>query len=170
MNRGASWDTIRSSSGFYEYIFQRPSSFVRYNWRFFVDLSKKRLVLYQLPVFHKNVFYSKARRLMVDIARQRAKWFFLLKVFVGVLLSCFQSVFQRELELLNSVDILSLYGAFGILLVGFERFLLSYLFWVIGGQLIENQPLLRQIYKEPPILSRDNLAKKRKCHVRYGPP
>ena len=28
----------------------------RYNWRFFVDLSKKRLVLYQLPVFHKNVF------------------------------------------------------------------------------------------------------------------
>ena len=40
---------------------------------------------------------------MVDIARQRAKWFFLLKVFVGVLLSCFQSVFQRELELLNSV-------------------------------------------------------------------
>ena len=43
---------------------------------------------------------------MVDIARQRAKWFFLLKVFVGVLLSCFQSVFQRELELLNSVDIL----------------------------------------------------------------
>ena len=59
-------------------------------------------------MFHKNVFYSKARRLMVDIARQRAKWFFLLKVFVGVLLSCFQSVFQRELELLNSVDILSL--------------------------------------------------------------
>ena len=43
---------------------------------------------------------------MVDIARQRAKWFFLLKVFVGVLLSCFQSVFKRELELLNSVDIL----------------------------------------------------------------
>ena len=40
---------------------------------------------------------------MVDIARQRAKWFFLLKVFVGVLLSCFKSVFQRELELLNSV-------------------------------------------------------------------
>ena len=28
----------------------------RYNWRFFVDLSKKRLVLYQLPVFHNNVF------------------------------------------------------------------------------------------------------------------
>ena len=43
---------------------------------------------------------------MVDIARQRAKWFFLLKVFVGVLLSCFHSVFQRELEILNSVDIL----------------------------------------------------------------
>ena len=98
---------------------------------------------------------------MVDIAWQRAKWFFFLKVFVGVLLSCFQSVFQRELELLNSVDILSLYGAFGILLVGFESFLLRYLFWVIGGQLIENQPLLRQIYKEPPILSRDNLAKKK---------
>ena len=90
---------------------------------------------------------------MVDIAWQRAKWFFFLKVFVGVLLSCFQSVFQRELELLNSVDILSLYGAFGILLVGFESFLLRYLFWVIGGQLIENQPLLRQIYKEPPIIS-----------------
>ena len=53
---------------------------------------------------------------------------FFLKAFVGVLLSCFQSVFQRELKLLNSVDILSLYGAFGILLVGFESFLLSYLF------------------------------------------
>ena len=57
---------------------------------------------------------------------------FLRKVFVGVLprvlLSCFQSVFQRELELLNSVDILYLYGAFGILLVGFESFLLRYLF------------------------------------------
>ena len=62
--------------------------------------------------------------MMVDIAWQRAKWFFFLKVFVGMLLSCFQSVFQRELELLNSVDILSLYGAFGILLrvVGFESF------------------------------------------------
>ena len=38
---------------------------------------------------------------MVDIPQQRAKWFFLLKVFVGVRHSCFQSVFQRELELLN---------------------------------------------------------------------
>ena len=103
---------------------------------------------------------------MVDIAWQRAKWFFFLKAFVGVLLSCFQSVFQRELELLNSVDILSLYGAFGILLVGFESFLLSYLLWVIGGQLIENQPLLRQIYKEPPILSRDNLSSKMSCPLR----
>ena len=28
----------------------------RCNWRFFVDLSKKRLVFYQLPVFHKNAF------------------------------------------------------------------------------------------------------------------
>ena len=37
---------------------------------------------------------------MVDIARQGVKWFFLLKVFVGVLLSYFQSVFQREVELL----------------------------------------------------------------------
>ena len=45
---------------------------------------------------------------MADIACQRGKWFFLLKVFVGVLLSCFQSVFQSELELLNSVDISSL--------------------------------------------------------------
>ena len=103
--------------------------------------------------------------MMVDIAWQRAKWFFFLKAFVGVLLSCFQSVFQRELELLNSVDILSLYGAFGILLVGFESFLLSYLFWVIGGQLVENQPLLRQIYIEPPILSRDNLSSKKKENV-----
>ena len=49
-------------------------------------------------------------------------------VFVGVLLSCSQSVFQRELELLSFVDILSLYGAFGILLVGFESFLLRNLF------------------------------------------
>ena len=53
---------------------------------------------------------------------------FLLEDFVGVLLSCFQSVLQRELELLNSVDILSLYRGFGILLVGFESFLLRYLF------------------------------------------
>ena len=45
---------------------------------------------------------------MADIACQRGKWFFLLKVFVGVLLSCFQRVFQSELELLNSVDISSL--------------------------------------------------------------
>ena len=45
---------------------------------------------------------------MADIACQRGKWFFLLKVFVGVLLSCFQSVFHSELELLNSVDISSL--------------------------------------------------------------
>ena len=32
------------------------SALPRYNWRFFVDLSKKRLVFYQLPVFHKNAF------------------------------------------------------------------------------------------------------------------
>ena len=44
---------------------------------------------------------------MVDIARQRAKRFFLLEVFFGVPVSCFQSVIQRELELLNSVNILS---------------------------------------------------------------
>ena len=70
---------------------------------------------------------------MVDIASQRGKWFFLLKVFVGVLLSCFQSVFQSELELLNSVDILSLQGAFGIHLVLFESFLLRNLLWVASG-------------------------------------
>ena len=35
----------------------------------------------------------------------------------------------------------------------FESFLLRYLFWVIRGQLIENQLLLRQIYKEPLIIS-----------------
>ena len=34
-----------------------------------------------------------------------------------------------------------------------ESFLLRYLFWVIGGQLIENQLLFRQIYKEPLIIS-----------------
>ena len=65
---------------------------------------------------------------MVDIACQRGKWFFLLKFFVGVLLSCFQSVFQSELELSNSLDILSLSGAFGILLVLFESFLWRNLF------------------------------------------
>ena len=70
---------------------------------------------------------------MVYIAWQRATWFLFLKVFVGVLLSCFQSVFQRELQLLNSVYVLFLYSAFGIRLVGFE----------IGGQLIENQPTSR---------------------------
>ena len=31
---------------------------------------------------------------MVDIARQRAKWFLVFKVIVGVLLSCFQRVFS----------------------------------------------------------------------------
>ena len=70
---------------------------------------------------------------MVDSAWQRAKWFFLLKVFVGVPLSCFKSVFQRKLELLNSVDIPSLQGAFEILLVIFESFLLRNLFCVAGG-------------------------------------
>ena len=39
------------------------------------------------------------------ILREKKKNFFAL---CGVLLSCFQSVFQRELELINSVDILSL--------------------------------------------------------------
>ena len=48
------------SLAFTEYILQRPSSFVLYNWRFFVDLSKNCFVRYQLPVFHKNV--SKARK------------------------------------------------------------------------------------------------------------
>ena len=43
--------------------------------------------------------------------------FFLLKVFVGVPLSCFKRVFQRKLELLNSVDIPSLQGAIEILLL-----------------------------------------------------
>ena len=70
---------------------------------------------------------------MVDSAWQRAKWFFLLKVFVGVPLSCFKSVFQRKLELLNSVDIPSLQGAFEILLVIFESFLSRNLFCVAGG-------------------------------------
>ena len=42
-----------SEFGFYEYILQRPS------WRFVVYLSKKRLVLYWLPVFHKNVFKAR---------------------------------------------------------------------------------------------------------------
>ena len=70
---------------------------------------------------------------MVDSAWQRAKWFFSLKVFVGVPLSCFKSVFQRKLELLSSVDIPSLQGAFEILLVVFESFLLGNLFCVAGG-------------------------------------
>ena len=43
------YSLLISESSFYEYILQRPSSFVPYNWKFFVDLSKKRLVLYQLP-------------------------------------------------------------------------------------------------------------------------
>ena len=53
--------------------------------------------------------------------------FFLLKVFVGVLLSCFHSLFQREL-VITVLWIFSLEGAFGILLVGFECFLLRNLF------------------------------------------
>ena len=66
---------------------------------------------------------------MVNTARDSgAKWFFPLMVFVGVLLSCSQSVFQRELELLSFVDSLSLEGASGILLVGFKSFLLRNLF------------------------------------------
>ena len=84
------YSLLISEFSFYEYILQRPSSFVPYNWRFFVDLSKKRLVLYQLPGWE----------LMVDIAWQRAKRFFLLEVFVGVPLSCFESAIQRELKLL----------------------------------------------------------------------
>ena len=33
---------------------------------------------------------------MVDIARQRAKWFFLMKVFVGVPLSFFKVYFREN--------------------------------------------------------------------------
>ena len=96
--------------------------------------------------FHKNVF--KARKLWSILCDKEqngfSSWRFLLECFFPVF-----KVFFRELEfeLLDFVDILSLYGAFGILLVGFESFLLRCLFWVIGGQLTENQPLLRQIYK-----------------------
>ena len=51
--------SVNSQSLALTIIFQRPSSFVPYNRRFFVDLSKERLVLYQLPVFHKNVFKAR---------------------------------------------------------------------------------------------------------------
>ena len=89
------YSLLISGSSFQEYILQRPSSFVPYNWRFFVDLSKKRLVLYQLP----------GSEVMVDIASKRKNRFALCQVFVRVPLPWFQSVIQRELELLKSVDI-----------------------------------------------------------------
>ena len=92
------YSLLISESNFHQCILQRPSSFVPYNWRFFVDLSKKRLVLYQLP----------GSELMVDIASKRKNRFALCQVFVGVPLPWFQSVIQGELELLKSVDILSL--------------------------------------------------------------
>ena len=92
------YSLLISESSFQEYILQRPSSFVPYNWRFFVDLSKKRLVLYQLP----------GSELMVDNASKRKNRFALCQVFVGVPLPWFQTVIQSELELLRSVDILSL--------------------------------------------------------------
>ena len=71
---------------------------------------------------------------MVDIAWQRQNGFFSWKVLVDVSLSCFQSVFQRDREkdLLNSVDIFSLHGAFEIPLVFSENFLLRNLFWAAG--------------------------------------
>ena len=47
-------------------------------------------------------------------------------------LPCFKGAFQRKLELLNSVDIPSLQGAFEILLVIFESFLSRNLFCVAG--------------------------------------
>ena len=92
------YSLLISESSFQEYILQRPSSFVPYNWRFFVDLSKKRLVLYQLP----------GSELMVDNASKRKNRFALCQVFVGVPLPWFQTVIQSELELLRSVDIVSL--------------------------------------------------------------
>ena len=55
------YSLLISGSSFQEYILQRPSLFVPHNWRFFVDLSKKRLVLYQLP----------GSEVMVDIASKR---------------------------------------------------------------------------------------------------
>ena len=47
---------------------------------------------------------------MVDITRQRAKWFFLLKVFARVLTFLFSKCISErvKLELFNSVDMLSL--------------------------------------------------------------
>ena len=95
------YSLLISESSFQEYILQRPSSFVPYNWRFFVDLSKKRLVLYQLPG-------SELIDIIIDIASKRKNRFALCQVFVGVPLPWFQTVIQSELELLRSVDILSL--------------------------------------------------------------
>ena len=64
----------------------------------------------------------------------KGKFFFSLESFVEMSFSCFQSVFQRDREkdLLNSVDIFSLHGAFEIPLVFSENFLLRNLFWAAG--------------------------------------
>ena len=58
-------------------------------------------------------------------------------------LSCFQSVFQRDREkdLLNSVDIFSLQGAFEILLVFSETFLLRNLIWAAGERTFDKASL-----------------------------
>ena len=97
---------------------------------------------------------------MVDIAWQRAKWFFSWRLLLEYFFPVFKVYFRESWSYCRYPLSLRCFWNSSSRFWKFS-FELFNLFWVIGGQLIENQPLLRQIYKEPPILSRDNLAKKK---------
>ena len=129
-----------------KYIIERTSSFVRYNWRFFVDLSKKRLVLYQLPVFHKNVFKasnSNFKERLIDRGYPQTM--------IENLLSDIKFT-ERESALLKhnnkeEKEILPFVTQYQPSVSTLKEVLMK------KWNLIQNQPLLRQIFKEPPIIS-----------------
>ena len=118
----------------------------RYNWRFFVDLSKKRLVLYQLPVFHKNVFKasnSNFKERLIDKGYPQTM--------IENLLSDIKFI-ERESALLKhnnkeEKEILPFVTQYQPSVSTLKEVLMK------KWNLIQNQPLLRQIFKEPPIIS-----------------
>ena len=119
----------------------------RYNWRFFVDLSKKRLVLYQLPVFHKNAFKASSsnfKERLIDKGYPQT-------MIRENLLSDINFI-ERESTLLKhnnkeEKEILPFVTQYQPSVSTLKEVLMK------KWNLIQNQPLLRQIFKEPPIIS-----------------
>ena len=111
-----------------------------------VDLSKKRLVLYQLPVFHKNVFKasnSKFKERLIDRGYPQTM--------IENLLSVIKFT-ERESALLKhnnkaEKEILPFVTLYQPSVSTLKEVLMT------KWNLIQNHPLLRQIFKEPPIIS-----------------